>query len=338
MAIIDKNWPQNHLEKINHCPYCLSEKKRLSLSEVQDWTFQSSPGKWFYFECLSCGALYLNPRPTESSISKAYRNYYTHNVNFNSLKEKLKTLIRNEIYSEYLKHNIHPRLNISKPFCFLLTPFKYLLNIPYELNYLKQLPKGKLLDVGCGSGKTLKIAQQLGWKVYGIEIDRNAVKSARRDGLEVTHASYEDLKKFNSEFDCVICSHVLEHVYQPLKLIKLISERLKPGGVLLLSLPNAQSHMQLLFKECWRGLEAPRHIAIPTLDKIIKILTKNKFVAIQQINVYGATYLASCRILKKSRRESILDFLRLKLFLSIKYQKENVNSDFIQIIAHKKNG
>ncbi len=336
-SVIEEEWPIDDIEIVEICPYCTSTKKKLAYKDVQDWSFYGAPGKWNYWSCDNCQALYLNPRPTYGSINKAYATYYTHYSSLTSFKKKIKTYIKNECFSVWFNVNIALRLHIPKPLVFLTRVFKNFIHIPFELESLVALPKGKLLDVGCGDGNILLIAKKLGWNVTGLEIDPSAVFAARSNGLNVIEGDYSKLDEFRSQFDCIICSHVLEHVHQPLALIKLLRSAMKPNGILLLSLPNANSHLRYAFGENWRGLEAPRHIAIPTLEMMMNLLSENSFTDIKQKNVYGVTFVESSRISQRLTSLNMLNFLKCKLGqLKIKNVK-STDSDFIQLIA-KNNG
>jgi len=333
--IIDQPWPDKELEYVDACPYCGSKEQTLAHKDVQDWSFYCAPGKWTYWDCSVCDALYLSPRPTEESIGKAYTSYYTHNLNANSFIQKIKTRIRNECYSNWLNINVTPRLHLRKSIDFLLYPLRNVLYLPFELAALADLPKGNLLDVGCGSGNVLRLVKQLGWNVTGLEIDPNAVKAAREQGLNVIEGDYRKLEQFEGEFDCVICSHVLEHVHQPLALLTLLFKTLKPQGTLLLSLPNAHSHMRKQFGDNWRGLEAPRHLCIPTLQKIIDILQAEGFAHIKQVDVYGVTLMESNRVAKRLHALSISHYIYYKLRQKLAKNRLVKQSDFIQIVARR---
>jgi 2-polyprenyl-3-methyl-5-hydroxy-6-metoxy-1,4-benzoquinol methylase len=334
-SIIDQPWPESELEHVDSCPYCGSKERTLAYKDVQDWSFYSAPGKWMYWDCKGCEALYLNPRPKEESIGKAYASYYTHNSNSESLLCLLKTRLRNECFSHWLKTNVTPRLNLPKALSFLLVPFKSLIKIPFELTALADLPKGQILDVGCGNGNKLILAKQLGWDVTGLEIDPNAVMIARNQKLNVKEGSYKDLANFVNEFDCIICSHVLEHVYNPVEMLKLLTQSLKPGGTLLLSLPNSKSRVREMFGANWRGLEAPRHIAIPSQDFLIMKMLPAAFIVNCAKTSGFETVAESIRIQKRLLK---LNYLNFKWIRSLPTDQitDMSKSDFISLVCVKK--
>jgi SAM-dependent methyltransferase len=96
---------------------------------------------------------------------------------------------------------------------------------------------GSLLDVGAGIGQLLHHARPHFTRVAGTEVSASAVEHARaRYGLELAHGRLEDLDL--GTFDNVTLVHVLEHVQDPLRLLRRCRESLRPGGMLLVCVPN----------------------------------------------------------------------------------------------------
>lgn len=260
------SWPAQDLETVAHCPFCAASERALVFSDVEDWTFRCAPGKWNFWKCKGCSALYLDPRPTEASIGRAYARYYTHgSAAGGALTDRVKTLLRHACYLAWHGLELKPRLPLPRFMYPLLAPLRRRMAEPsFILQALNRLPRGRLMDVGCGNGVNLAAARQLGWAAQGLELDPQAVAAARAAGLDVQQGDYGRLEEFQGLFDCIICSHVLEHVHAPHSLLRAIHAALKPGGAALISLPNADSSVLEAVGESWRGLEAPRHLAIPT--------------------------------------------------------------------------
>lgn len=271
-SIIDESWPPDGLERVDACPYCGSTGRKVAYRNVQDWSFYCAPGQWTYWDCNECGTLYLDPRPTKASIGRAYSIYYTHGTS--RLGKTLsigKTLIRNLCYYAWYGIALRPRLTLPRFMFPLLSIFRQHIEPPsFILRKLNQLPRGKVVDVGCGDGLFLDSAKQLGWDTLGIELDSEAVKVARASGHKVIQGTYEACTAFENQIDCIICSHVLEHVHDPKALLLVLSHALKAGGIALISLPNAGSTVRRTVQENWRGLEAPRHLAIPRMEGLLE--------------------------------------------------------------------
>jgi 2-polyprenyl-3-methyl-5-hydroxy-6-metoxy-1,4-benzoquinol methylase len=334
-SIIDQPWPEHELEYVNACPYCGSKERTLAYKDVQDWSFYCAPGKWTYWDCKGCEAFYLSPRPTEASIGLAYSSYYTHGSSESSLKQRIKSQLKNECFSHWLHANFYPRLHIPSVFGFLLLPFKKIIGVPFELPFLVQATKGSVLDVGCGSGGKLKLAKSLGWEVTGLELDLNAVEVARAEGVNVIHGNYKKLAYIDNSFDCIICSHVLEHVHDPVSLLELLVKRLKKNGTLLLSLPNAHSHLRILYSENWRGIEAPRHLAIPTIKQMLNIMHKLGRFEIKQGTCHYNTLAESKRIRRRQLKSNLIDLTLLKLSILYENKAAIEGSDYIQLTVLK---
>ena len=277
-AVLKKQWPVQSLEKVSACPCCGALDKTLVYQDVQDWSFGCAAGKWNYWACGSCRALYLDPRPTPDSIGEAYGRYYTHVAGpASGFLRGFKQRLKNEYWSALFQADISPRLGLPERSGKILKLLKPWITEPFGLRPLAQKPTGFLIDVGCGSGNTLELARQLGWQAMGVELDAAAVSVAQARGLHVVQGGYETLALYKGKADCIICSHVLEHVHHPVKLLGLLLEALKPSGKLLLSTPNGSSYLRDFYGENWRGLEAPRHLAIPDATWLMNWLAGQGF-------------------------------------------------------------
>lgn len=102
----------------------------------------------------------------------------------------------------------------------------------------KHVPRGaQVLDVGCGRGELMKRLSESGYDVYGCDMDDTCVKMARSYG-EVRKLSVDEVStdSFEGEFDCILMSHVLEHLENPREALKRLSSLLR--GVMVISVPN----------------------------------------------------------------------------------------------------
>jgi len=120
---------------------------------------------------------------------------------------------------------------------------------------------GRYLDVGCGSGGSLGVAQALGWRVTGIEMDDAAAALARRFTSELHVGDIMTAPFVPRRFDVVTAFHVLEHVPDPIAVAGRMLEWLAPGGLLIIEVPNAGGLGARLFGRAWAGLELPRHLS-----------------------------------------------------------------------------
>ena len=334
---IEQSWPEDGIEQVQHCPYCGSSERAIAYKDVQDWSFYCAPGKWAYWDCKQCKAIYLNPRPTEATIGRAYETYYTHGtVNNESILQLFKERIRNECWSHWINADVSPRLYLPKALGFLLKPLKSILIEPFGLRELASLPKGALMDVGCGNGNLLSLATKLGWQAMGLEIDPAAVRAARNQGLDVLEGTYERLSEFSQLFDCIVCSHVLEHLHNPQDMLIKLRDALKRGGTLLLSLPNATSALRYHFGENWRGLEAPRHLSIPSMHWLKANLEEMGFTVKQCQRSVFLTAVESSRIRRRAHMSNAYDKAVEKMLIANCTSGSQEEHDFVQFICYKK--
>jgi 2-polyprenyl-3-methyl-5-hydroxy-6-metoxy-1,4-benzoquinol methylase len=104
-------------------------------------------------------------------------------------------------------------------------------------------PNALVVDIGCGNGSFLSLFQGRGWQLYGSDYSST--------GIEIAKASYPDIKfslgnaeampdeltNRAGQFDVVLCTEVIEHVYNPRGLLKTCHDLLKPNGMLVLTTP-----------------------------------------------------------------------------------------------------
>ena len=334
-AIIDSHWPVEDLETVDRCPYCGSTDRRVAHQDVQDWSFYCAPGKWTYWSCNNCDSLYLNPRPTPQSIGLAYSSYYTHPHKSESFPHRIVERLKNEYWSDALRADFRPRLHLPRGLRWIVQPLKSRLVEPFVLKELTGLPVGRLMDVGCGGGNMLRLARGLGWVTMGLEVNSAAVQVARSRGLDIVEGSYSRLLEYEAEFDCIVCSHVLEHVHDPIVMICNLSNALKPGGVLLLSVPNATSQVRFHFGNDWRGLEAPRHLAIPSLRRLETILSSAGFSIRQVLQRPIATAVESARIRRRGTRITRKDIAAERRLAACLVFSSGDRYDFLELVCVK---
>jgi 2-polyprenyl-3-methyl-5-hydroxy-6-metoxy-1,4-benzoquinol methylase len=97
-----------------------------------------------------------------------------------------------------------------------------------------------VLSVGCGEGLTEAELVKRGVRVVGIEIDPSSAAEAEANGLEMLEGDATELSRSLSEreFDCLLYADVLEHIADPVELMKLHVSSLRPGGCAIVSVPN----------------------------------------------------------------------------------------------------
>jgi SAM-dependent methyltransferase len=120
---------------------------------------------------------------------------------------------------------------------------------------------GALLDLGCSSGAFLESLRGETWRLYGIEMSAETAKTAEaRSGAQVFVGDVPEAPFGPESFDVITCFDVLEHLYEPQRVLARVSEWLKPGGIFYVLVPNIDSAEARVFGSYWHGLELPRHL------------------------------------------------------------------------------
>ena len=288
MSETPRPWPQADLEAVPHCPVCGSAERSLLYKGLTDRVFGVADGTWDFYRCAGCASAWLDPRPTSSSIGRAYESYYTHLAEDDAAMLPKSALVRQMHAWQNDYKNVRYGLQ-RKPSS---AGGRWLVRLVPSLRakadaQCRHMPPppaggGRLLDVGFGSGAFLKIASEMGWHAEGIDFDPKAVEVARARGLNVSCASADELAAQEHQYDVITISHVIEHVHDPIALLRNLYRLLKPDGLLWLDTPNLSSYGARRFGPDWRGLEPPRHLAIYTPQSMISALKEIGFLQISQ--------------------------------------------------------
>jgi SAM-dependent methyltransferase len=144
--------------------------------------------------------------------------------------------------------------------------------------WLARLPKtGVALELGSGTGWMLRALRERGWLAVGSE-RTVAVAAAARDAAGVP-MFVGDLDAIRDEplLDLVVMFHVLEHLADPVAELRAIAGRVKPGGTLILGVPNIASWQARVVGSRWMHLDAPRHLCHFSPDAIERALRASGF-------------------------------------------------------------
>jgi len=148
--------------------------------------------------------------------------------------------IMHPLFQEYLEHVAHRRLALIE----------------------RTVPPGRLLDVGCGTGEVLAVARDRGWEVQGAEpVEDSATFAARERGLDVRAALLEESGLPQRSYDVVSAFHVLEHMTDGLDFLRSIARWARPGGYVVIEVPNFGSIHRRAFGGGWPGLRPLEHVA-----------------------------------------------------------------------------
>jgi SAM-dependent methyltransferase len=145
-------------------------------------------------------------------------------------------------------------------------------NNTLRLRELRGLRPGRLLDVGSGRGRFLAAAKAAGWDVVGIELEPSLAEgSASNLGVPVVVGDAVTAT-VHGPFDVITMWHVLEHLPEPRAALDRAASLLRPGGTLIVSVPNSDSLQARLFRDHWLHLDVPRHVWHFTPDSVSRLV------------------------------------------------------------------
>lgn len=123
----------------------------------------------------------------------------------------------------------------------------------------KPVERIKLLDLGCSSGDFLEVANKMGFKAEGLEPAKQAALAAQRKGLKVHIGTIENHNFSVNSFDCITLFEVIEHVLDPVSLLKHCHNILTPGGIIMIGTGNANSLTTKIMKHRWDYFDMSKH-------------------------------------------------------------------------------
>ncbi|WP_298532261.1 class I SAM-dependent methyltransferase [uncultured Algibacter sp.] len=185
--------------------------------------------------------------------------------------EKLPTYYESE---DYISHTDSKR-NLFEKVYHLVRTFSLKKKLSLINSFLSE--EKHLLDIGCGTGDFLQIAQSNGWTISGIEPN----SEARVIANSKTNATVFDTSQLSSfkkkSFDVITLWHVLEHLPDLESQIVSFKKLLKPKGRLVIAVPNYNSYDAKHYKEFWAAYDVPRHLWHFNQESISKLMVTQDF-------------------------------------------------------------
>ncbi len=166
--------------------------------------------------------------------------------------------------------------------------------------------KGRLLDVGCADGYFLELARAQGWEIAGVEVSPEMSSYASQHlGIRV-YDSIDELAY--QKWDVVTLWEVVEHLPNPIDELRRLGDLLRPGGLLLLSTPNA-GHWQALQRPSeWLEYRAPAHLVLFTPTSLFHALERAGFKQIQiQKSGVSPKFPNWLQVLTRELRQKVTD-------------------------------
>jgi len=258
MATILTSSNEEYIPKeLEHIPCMLCGEDNYQTHEIF-----GNKNQYKYVECKHCSNIYLNPRPV-------YNDEFT-TIAYDQYSMDKDIVVSEGGFSPAARETIE----------------RYKVAI-HELEK-KYKKKGKILDLGCGTGEFLVAAKECGHDVYGIDISAPMVEHVNNNlQIQAKAGQFQDLDLSDwGEFDVIFSSHVIEHIPCPNVWMECFNKYLKKDGILLLNIPNQhapEKKFQRFLKKLklrnpvWEGWRTPDHLYEPHLTSMKFLLEKNNF-------------------------------------------------------------
>lgn len=222
--------------------------------------------------------LITSPQPSLDTLGKYYESvdYISHTDSKRSLFEKAYHLVK----SIALKN----KLNL--------------------INSL-QSDKGRILDIGAGTGDFLSVAKQNGWQTIGVEPSDKAKAIAKNKGVSFVEKTTE---LQNNSFDVISMWHVLEHVPNLDEQIKELKRLLKPNGTLIIAVPNFKSFDAKHYGKFWAAYDVPIHFWHFSKTAIKSLFQKEKMKLVKVLPMkFDSFYVA---LLSEKYKTGKMNFIK----------------------------
>jgi len=209
------------------CPVCGSNSSRL-LFHVKDWVLETTEAMFGVRKCRVCGCGYVSPRPPATEMKAYYGDDYYWSFEGSRQPLSWPEVINNrkeQLFGKYaVVQNVRP---------------------------------GRLLDVGAQKGEFMWYMRERGWHVEGVELDHSVPNPG---SMPITYGDVLTLPFSEGTYDLVTAWAVLEHFYEPARLVERVASLLKPGGRFAGVVTNLNSVQARLFK----ADDFPRHLTLFT--------------------------------------------------------------------------
>lgn len=202
------------------------------------------------------GFLRADPSPTDAEIRDFYaREFYSgdyKNFNNSSLEVQERDADYHELQRQLLLDSVESLLGDS-------------------------IKGREVLDFGCGWGLTLQFLSKIGAQCYGVDPSPEAVDYCKKQGLDVSVGDIDDFGEFSLKtFDVILMQNVLEHLKDPVRALKMLTSRLKLGGVIVVAVPNDFNQLQLCatellnLRQWW--VAPPAHLSYFNRDSLSRVM------------------------------------------------------------------
>ena len=225
------------------------------------------PGSFPMQRCLSCGALYISPRPEPEELARYYPDDYA------------------------------PHAMGGQPSSWQRWNAGYAASKLVRAVLARVPGPGHALDVGCATGEFLIALQRRGWQVQGVEISERAAAHAQAKVQgTIFVGDFMDAAYPDNAFDLVTYWDVLEHLPDPRVALAEAARITRPSGYLALSIPNLDSLEARIFGTDWAGWDIPRHMWLAPRSVLVRVLEETGWIVEEVTCLRGRQHMLALSV------------------------------------------
>lgn len=221
---------------------------------------------WTVYKCSSCGLGFLDPRPSQEELTALYRDSY---------------------FVGHYDEGVLPGTEAMR---------KRLSQEQHRIKFIKPYKKqGRILDIGCGRGYFLMACRERGFDVQGFDVSEEGAAYVRKIlGIPVKTGMLEEAFE-DSSFDVITMWHSLEHTSDPAKYLECAGRWLRPGGVLVIDVPNYTGTDARMKWGAWEHWDLPYHLLHFTPKSLDTLLQRHGFFVIRRKTYHSEVVRAKLR-------------------------------------------
>jgi len=250
----------------SRCVVC-EERTEASIDGLFDTRFGIA-GSCDVRRCLQCGLEQLFPIPAPAELKRLYERYY----NFSGERGTVYTTLREWFFSSFL--------------------YRLWIRLDEDISFHTRRGSGRLLDIGCNEGRTLKNYARNGFQAEGTELNETAAAIARRAGFAVFTGPLDGFTP-SAPYDVAVLSNVLEHSLDPKAMLLAARRLLNDDGEVWISCPNSQSWLRPVFGRRWINWHVPFHITHFSSSALRRLLEESGFGRVEIRQITPALWAAS---------------------------------------------
>ena len=194
--------------------------------------------------CRACSLVYVNPRLTMEALAGLY----------------------NDQVISYAHYYVKTAAVDARSFAKRLDLIERQLGGPDR--------RGRLLELGCGPGTFMKVAAERGWQVQGIDVNAEAVAHCHEAGLDVVCGTFPHEHFAGQTYELAVMSDFIEHVTDPVGVLREVRELLVPGGLVFITTPDVGSPLARAAGERWPHLKPVEHLTYFSRDTARDLLER----------------------------------------------------------------